>query len=115
MCKEPNSSVLAVADVGSKAVDGIAPEDNLFGSPMTAHSCDGSLEFVGSVKRDSGIVEQRKSHIVASSVQQTEDLVGTGTLSTDCCPVGQGQLADMNAHHSSGTDSQAARLPCDPY
>lgn len=115
MCKEPNSSVLAVADVGSKTVEGIAPEDNLLGSPMIARSCDGSLEFVDSVKRDPSIVEQRKSHIVASSVQQTEDLVGTGTLSTDCCPVEQGHLADMNAHHSSVTYSQAARLPCDPY
>jgi hypothetical protein len=77
--------VPAVVDVGSKAgrrmVDD--PERGLLGILRAACSFDEWLESVDYVEMHRGIAGRRKNHTVVSSVQQTEDWVGTGRLSMD--------------------------------
>lgn len=73
----------AVVDVGSKAGKRIVddPERGLLGILTAACRFGESLESADYVERHRGIAGRRKNHTVVSSVQQTEDGVGTGTLS----------------------------------
>lgn len=74
-----------VVDVGSKAGKRIVadPERGLLGILRAACSFGESLESADYVETHGGIAGRRKNHTVVSSVQQTEDCVGTGTLSMD--------------------------------
>ena len=80
---EWNSSVPAVVEVGSKAAKrSVADlERGLLGIPRAACSFGDSLESADYVETGRSIAGRRKSHTVASSVQRTEDCVGTGTSS----------------------------------
>ena len=106
----------AVVDVGSKAGQRMVddPERGLLGILKAACRFDESLESADYVERHRGIAERRKNHTVASSVQQTEDCVGTGTLSMDWWSVASGKPVDMNGCHNSGIYSPGGHLPCAP-
>lgn len=82
MCKEPNNSALPAVDVGSKVGEGMVGdfEHGLVGIPMTAGNFGDLIESVEIVQKNQGIAERREHRTVVSSVQQTEDFVGTGTL-----------------------------------
>jgi len=77
--------VPAVVDVGSKAGRRIVddPECGLLGILRAACSFGESLASADYVETHRGIAGRRKNHTVVSSVRQTEDCVGTGTLSMD--------------------------------
>ena len=55
-------------------------EHGLVGIPMTAGNFGELVDSVETVRRNQGIAERREHHTVVSSVPQTEDFVGTGTL-----------------------------------
>ena len=83
-----DSSVPAVVEVGSKAAKrSVAdPERGLLGIPRAACSFGDSLESADCVETGQSIAGRRKNHTVASSVQRTEDCVGTGTSSMGWWP-----------------------------
>jgi hypothetical protein len=108
--------VPAVVDVRSKAGKRIVadPECGLLGIPRAACRFGDSLESADYVEKHRGIAGRRKNHSGASSVQQTEDCVGTGISSMDWWSVARGKLVDTNGCHNSGIYSSGGRLPCAP-
>lgn len=109
------SSVLVVADFGSKTEESVVLEDSLFGI-RTATDRFVVLDAVADLVAGGLETVERKWHRnVASSVQQTEDFVGTGTFAKEWGSSAERSLAGSDAFHNLTLDSRVAHSlsgPC---